>query len=36
MLMLMLMRMPWRLSTPVKSSQVDWLPWSGLKISGVL
>jgi hypothetical protein len=30
----MLMATPWARSTPVKSSPVNWLPWSVLKISG--
>src|SRR5207237_1140166 len=30
----MLIVMPWRFSVPVKSSLVNWLPWSVLKISG--
>ena len=30
----MLMATPWARSTPVKSSSVNWLPWSVLKISG--
>jgi hypothetical protein len=31
----MLIVMPDRSSTPVKSALVNWLPWSVLKISGV-
>ena len=30
----MLMVTPWRSRVPVKSSLVNWLPWSVLKISG--
>src|SRR3954468_23356334 len=30
----MLMVTPWRFRVPVKSSLVNWLPWSVLKISG--